>query len=158
MREGWYLGRVPVYVLGAVGAEHVIVVEQEFVARAQQDDAFAMPAYLRPLKDIFDRERLPMTALVPEDLVKALLARADLVEVIGEAVELQPAGPQMQGLCPFHAEQTPSFLVSREQGVFYCLGCHASGNVIKFVMRHKGVPFADAVYALAARYGLEASP
>jgi DNA primase len=56
-----------------------------------------------------------------------------ILGVIGQRVELRKRGRQYQGLCPFHQERTPSFMVNEDKGVFYCHSCHVGGDVIKFV-------------------------
>ena len=87
-------------------------------------------------------------------LADEVRARADIVEIVGEHVALRPAGRSYKGLCPFHAERTPSFTVSPERQLFYCFGCGAGGNVFTFLMKHLGLSFPEAVRQLAERVGL----
>lgn len=87
--------------------------------------------------------------------VDEVLARADIIEIIGEHVKLKRAGRSFKGLCPFHQERTPSFTVDREKGVYYCFGCNAGGSVFRFVMEVEGLTFPEAVDSLARRYGVE---
>jgi DNA primase len=68
---------------------------------------------------------------------------------------LRRAGRNLLGLCPFHAEKTPSFTVSPDKQIFYCFGCGAGGNVFSFLMKHGGLSFPEAASALAERYGID---
>ncbi|MEM7254565.1 MAG: DNA primase [Pseudomonadota bacterium] len=96
-----------------------------------------------------------MSGLIPQTFIDDLLARTDIVDVIEERVALKPGGRDFMGRCPFHDEKTPSFSVSREKQFYYCFGCHASGNVLGFVMNYDGLGFVEAVEELAERLGLE---
>lgn len=79
----------------------------------------------------------------------------DIVEVIGEAVALRPAGPgRFTGLCPFHNETAPSFHVNAERGFFHCFGCKESGDVFGFLMKREGLSFVEALHQLARRAGI----
>ncbi|MGQ9723987.1 MAG: DNA primase, partial [Tepidimonas sp.] len=91
---------------------------------------------------------------IPSAFVQELLARADLVEVIGRYVALRKTGANFVGLCPFHAEKTPSFTVSPAKQFYHCFGCGAHGNAIDFLMQHTGATFPEAVHDLAQRLGL----
>jgi DNA primase len=82
-------------------------------------------------------------------------ARVDILEVIGGYVALHRSGRQHLGLCPFHAEKTPSFSVSQEKQAFYCHGCQESGDVISFVEKIEHVDFPRALEILAERAGIE---
>ena len=95
-----------------------------------------------------------MSQLIPEEVVQEVLLRADIVDVIGDYVQLKRTGANAKGLCPFHQEKTPSFTVSPVKGLFYCFGCHASGNVFRFLMQYEHMTFPEAVRFLAARYGM----
>jgi DNA primase len=88
----------------------------------------------------------------PVDQVRA---RLDLVEVISERVVLKKAGKTLKGLCPFHSEKTPSFIVFPDTGHWHCFGCGAGGDVFGFVMQSQNIGFADALRLLAARVGVE---
>lgn len=93
------------------------------------------------------------------DLSPEVLARvreaADIVEVVSERVHLNRRGRRWIGLCPFHEEKTPSFSVDAERGLFYCFGCHAGGDTIRFVMQTEHLGFVEAVEHLARRFGVE---
>ena len=80
--------------------------------------------------------------------VPALMARLDLAEVVGRYVELRRAGNELVGLCPFHAERTPSFTVNPAKGFAHCFGCGAHHDAIGFVMAHLGLDFRAAVREL----------
>lgn len=88
------------------------------------------------------------------ELLAAIKERADLLQIIGEHVTLTPAGANWKGLCPFHNEKTPSFLVNPAKRMFHCFGCGAGGGVVDFVMRYERVEFPEAVRLLAARLGI----
>lgn len=96
-----------------------------------------------------------------EDAKERIRERLDIAEVVGQVVALKPAGRgQLKGLCPFHSEKTPSFHVNVDRGYYYCYGCHAGGDVFKFVMETQGLSFGDTLRQLGERVGIEvgASP
>ena len=93
-------------------------------------------------------------SLFPQSFLDDLRARADIVQVIQDVVPLRKAGASYKGLCPFHAEKTPSFHVNRERGFFHCFGCGTGGDVFKFLELHERIGFQDAVRRLAQRFGL----
>ena len=88
-----------------------------------------------------------------EDVARVREA-TDIVAVIGEYVQLKRVGRRWQGLCPFHAEKTPSFSVNAEMGVYHCFGCKASGDAITFLREVEHVDFPEAVERLAGRSGI----
>ena len=90
-------------------------------------------------------------ALVSAASVREVRSRADVVQVVGEFVNLKRAGTRFKGLCPFHNEKTPSFTVNQEQGFFHCFGCGEHGDAIGFLQKHNGLTFVEAVEQLAAR-------
>ena len=83
-----------------------------------------------------------------------LRLQADIVRVIQDYVSLKKAGVKFKGLCPFHSEKTPSFTVDQEKGFFHCFGCHAGGDVFKFLELHEKVTFPEAVRMLAQTFGI----
>lgn len=87
--------------------------------------------------------------------VDEILSRCNIIDVIGSVVSLRKSGANYIGLCPFHNEKTPSFVVSENKQIFTCFGCHKSGNVIKFVMLYYNLSFMEAVEKLADQYGIE---
>ena len=92
---------------------------------------------------------------IPQTFIQELLARADVVDIIGRHVQLKKGGANFMGLCPFHGEKSPSFSVSPAKQFFHCFGCGKSGNAIGFLMEHTGMPFIEAVKDLAQQYGLQ---
>ena len=88
-------------------------------------------------------------------LVERLRERRDLVDVVREHVPgLRAAGRNHKACCPFHEEQTPSFHVNTDKQIFHCFGCHAGGDVFKFMMELEHITFPEAVARLARRAGL----
>jgi len=92
---------------------------------------------------------------IPQNFIQELLARADVVEVVGRYVQLKKGGANFMGLCPFHGEKTPSFTVSPSKQFYHCFGCGKNGNAIGFLMDYAGMNFVEAVKDLAGRYGLQ---
>jgi DNA primase len=92
---------------------------------------------------------------IPQSFIQELLARADVVEIVGRHVQLKKTGANFSGLCPFHSEKSPSFTVSPTKQFFHCFGCGKHGNAIGFLMEHAGMGFIDAVKDLAGEYGME---
>ena len=91
-----------------------------------------------------------------DDAKERIRERLDLAEIVGETVALKPAGRErLKGLCPFHAEKTPSFHVHTGRGFFYCFGCGAKGDLFDFVMQTQGVDFGEALQMLGRRAGIE---
>ena len=92
---------------------------------------------------------------IPEETIEAVRTKTDIIDLIGEYIQLTKRGKNWFGLCPFHGENTPSFSVSEDKQLFHCFGCGASGNAITFVMDIENSPFTDAVIKLAARTDIE---
>jgi len=93
--------------------------------------------------------------MIPAGFIQDLLARTDIAEVIGTHVELKRSGANLTGLCPFHAEKSPSFSVSPGKNLYHCFGCGAGGDAIRFLTDHLGLSFVDAVRELAQRTGMQ---
>ena len=93
--------------------------------------------------------------LIPQTFIDELIARADIVEVIGSRVTLKKAGREYKACCPFHNEKSASFWVSPEKQFYHCFGCGAHGTVLRFLMEHDHMPFPEAVEELATRLGLD---
>ncbi|MFD2199132.1 DNA primase, partial [Halomonas beimenensis] len=96
-----------------------------------------------------------MAGQIPQRFIDDLLARVDVVEVVGERVKLKKTGRNHSGLCPFHQEKSPSFTVSADKQFYHCFGCGAHGNALRFLMEYDKLRFPEAVEQLAARLGLE---
>ncbi|HXZ59378.1 MAG TPA: DNA primase [Steroidobacteraceae bacterium] len=92
---------------------------------------------------------------IPQHFIDELIARADIVEVIGSRVQLKKSGREWKACCPFHSEKTPSFWVSPEKQFYHCFGCGKHGTVLGFLMDYDHFAFPEAVEELAARLGLE---
>ena len=92
-------------------------------------------------------------AIADED-IERVRSSASIVDVVGQVVQLRKTGRNWVGLCPFHAERTPSFNVREETGRYKCFGCDQSGDVFTFVQAHEHVDFVGSVEALAAKYGI----
>jgi len=91
---------------------------------------------------------------IPDEDVAQVRSATDIVALIGEHAALRRQGRRWVGLCPFHAEKTPSFSVNAEEGFYYCFGCQASGDAITFVRATERLDFVDAVRLLADRAGI----
>jgi len=92
--------------------------------------------------------------LIPDSFIQDLLARVDVVDVVGKYVQLRKGGANLLGLCPFHNEKSPSFTVSPTKQFYHCFGCGAHGTAITFLMEHTGASFPETVRSLAASVGL----
>jgi DNA primase len=93
--------------------------------------------------------------LIPQTFIDELIARADIVEVIGSRVQLKKAGREFKACCPFHNEKSASFWVSPEKQFYHCFGCGVHGTVLRFLMEHDHMAFPEAVEELATRLGLD---
>ncbi len=91
---------------------------------------------------------------IPNSFIQELVARADVVDVVGRHVQLKKGGANFMGLCPFHGEKSPSFSVSPTKQFYHCFGCGKNGNVLSFMMEFQGMSFMEAVKDLAQNLGL----
>lgn len=89
------------------------------------------------------------------EFVDRVRSAADIAKVVGEYVHLRKSGRRLAGLCPFHAEKTPSFYVDEQKQLFHCFGCGVGGDVFKFLMLHEKMDFREALEALAEKHGIE---
>jgi DNA primase len=94
-------------------------------------------------------------ATYPSTVLDEIRSAIDIVDLVGRFVTLRKAGVNWKGLCPFHAEKTPSFMVNPRKGIFHCFGCGVGGDVFGFLMRQDRVSFPEAVRALAKQAGVE---
>jgi len=92
---------------------------------------------------------------IPQHFIDELIARTDIVELIGGRVPLKKSGREYKACCPFHAEKTPSFWVSPDKQFYHCFGCGKHGTALGFLMDHDHMAFPEAVEELATRLGLE---
>lgn len=92
---------------------------------------------------------------LPNELIEQIRQETDIVQIIGEYVQLKRQGRNYFGLCPFHDEKSPSFSVTEEKQIFHCFGCGKGGNVYTFLMEKEAFSFIDAVTYLADRAGIE---
>jgi DNA primase len=93
--------------------------------------------------------------LISEDVINQIRDRIDIVDVVGQHVNLTRAGQNLKGLCPFHQEKSPSFTVSPGRQIFHCFGCGAGGNVFTFLTRITGSSFPETVRDLGRKVGIE---
>jgi len=92
-----------------------------------------------------------MANQIPEEIIEEVRNSNDIVDVIGEYVQLKKQGKNFFGLCPFHGEKTPSFSVTQEKQIFHCFGCQKGGNVVTFLMEMESFSFMEAIQFLADR-------
>ena len=90
-----------------------------------------------------------------DNFIDDLKMQVNIVDVVGREVSLKKAGANYKGLCPFHSEKTPSFMVNEERQIFNCFGCGQKGDVIKFVQSYYKIPFMEAVEKLCNEYGIK---
>lgn len=93
--------------------------------------------------------------MIPDDKVREVADRLSILEVVSDYVQLKRSGANYLGLCPFHAEKTPSFNVNPAREIFHCFGCGAGGNAFSFIMKIEGLSFPEAVKMLARKAGVE---
>ena len=93
--------------------------------------------------------------MIPDDVVEEVRARADIVDIVGQVVDLKKSGKEFKAKCPFHEERTPSFYVVPDKGFYKCFGCGQSGDVFTFVMERMGLDFVEAVKHVGKRAGVE---
>ncbi|MBI4217802.1 MAG: DNA primase [Elusimicrobia bacterium] len=94
-------------------------------------------------------------ALFPPEILDEILNRTDIVSLISDHVTLKKSGKEYKGLCPFHQEKTPSFMVNPEKRIYHCFGCGQGGNAYRFLMTIENLPFPEAAEKLAKRGGID---
>lgn len=92
---------------------------------------------------------------IPQDTIDHVRDTANIVDIVGEVVDLKKRGGNYFGLCPFHNEKTPSFSVAPAKEIYHCFGCGAGGNAITFLMEYERITFPEAIQSLGQRYGIE---
>jgi len=90
--------------------------------------------------------------MITQDSIEALKARLDVVDVVGNYIELKKSGANFKAPCPFHDEKTASFVVSPSKQIYHCFGCNAGGDSIKFVMEYEKLNYPEALEKLASSY------
>ena len=98
-----------------------------------------------------------MAAVLSADIIARVKDETDIVEIVRQHVQLKPAGAVYKGLCPFHKEKTPSFIVTPARARWHCFGCGTGGDVISFLMEVEGVTFPEAVEILARPLDIDLS-
>ena len=93
--------------------------------------------------------------MIDQSTIARILDAADIVDVVKEFVTLRKAGVNYKGLCPFHDEKTPSFVVSPSKQLCKCFSCGKGGNVVHFIMEHEQMSYPEALKWLAKKYGIE---
>ena len=87
----------------------------------------------------------PMAGKIPNEVIDEIRSQTNIVDVVGQYVQLKKAGKNLFGVCPFHDEKTPSFSVSEEKQIFHCFSCGRGGNVFKFLMELEQISFPEAL-------------
>lgn len=93
-------------------------------------------------------------SLISDDMINQIKENSDIVDIIGEYVDLKKAGSSYKGLCPFHNEKTPSFTVDKKKQLFHCFGCGAGGDVVSFIMQKEGLSYPESLKYLAHKAGI----
>ena len=92
--------------------------------------------------------------MIPKDTIMSILDTVRIEEVVGDFVSLKRRGANLIGVCPFHKEKTPSFIVSPAKGIFKCFGCGKAGDSVRFIMEHEHYSYPEALRFLAQKYGI----
>ena len=93
--------------------------------------------------------------MISQKSIQEVLEKVDIVEVISDFVNLKRSGVNYKGLCPFHKEKTPSFIVSPSKQIFKCFGCGEAGNAVSFLMKHEYLTYPEAIRWIAKKYNIE---
>ncbi len=93
--------------------------------------------------------------MIPHETVQKIYDSINIVEVVSDFVSLKRAGVNHKGLCPFHGEKTPSFIVSAAKGIYKCFGCGVGGDAVKFVMEHEKITYPESLKYIAKKYHIE---
>ena len=93
--------------------------------------------------------------MIDKDTIDKIMEATNIVDVVSEFVTLRKAGINYKGLCPFHDDKTPSFMVSPTKGICHCFACGKGGNAVNFLMEHEQISYPDALRWLAKKYNIE---
>lgn len=93
--------------------------------------------------------------MIPHETIEKIFDAAQILDVVGEFVNLKRRGVNYLGLCPFHNEKTPSFTVSPVKGIYKCFGCGKGGNAVNFIMEHESLSYPEALRVLARKYNID---
>src|SRR3990167_3938407 len=96
--------------------------------------------------------------MASKEILEEIRRRLSIVSLIGERIPLKKSGRNFKGICPFHQEKTPSFMVSDEKQIFHCFGCSTGGDIFTFLMKLEGLNFAEALEELARKAGVKLPP
>jgi len=98
---------------------------------------------------------MPNDGMKSDGLIDEIKSRIDIHDLIAEYVDLKRAGQNYKGLCPFHSEKTPSFMVNPAKQIFHCFGCNKGGDIFSFIMNYENMPFNEALSFLAGKAGVQ---
>jgi DNA primase len=126
------------------------------VAKTLTIDYYAPAALDKPL-DKLPGKRGPFSRVTSSGIPAEIKSKLPVADLIGETVALKRAGSAFKGLCPFHAEKTPSFIVTPDRESWHCFGCGEGGDIFTFVMKRDGLEFREALSRLAEKAGVELS-
>jgi len=96
-----------------------------------------------------------MSGLIPQHFINDLIARVDIVEVIGKRIEIKKAGKEFKAICPFHDDSNPSLTISSAKGFYHCFSCGAHGTALGFLMDYEHLGFVEAIESLSSDLGIE---
>ena len=96
-----------------------------------------------------------MSGLIPQHFINDLIARIDIVEVIGKRIEIKKAGKEFKAICPFHDDSNPSLTISSAKGFYHCFSCGAHGTALGFLMDYEHLGFVEAIESLSSDLGID---
>ena len=96
-----------------------------------------------------------MSGLIPQHFIDDLIARVDIIEVLGNRIQLKKAGKEFKSVCPFHDDSNPSLTISPAKGFYHCFSCGAHGTAVGFLMNYEHLSFVEAIESLASSLGVE---
>ena len=96
-----------------------------------------------------------MAGLIPQNFIDDLIARVDIVEIMGSRIQIKKAGKEFKAVCPFHDDSNPSLTISPSKGFYHCFSCGAHGTAVGFLMNYEHLSFIEAIESLASSLGVE---